>query len=111
MFSKIKKGEKIILVTEKNEKTLYSIKVISRVTPKTVVTQNGMRFKREDGLPMGKKGLAVSDYNYILPVTEKLKNLVVETDEMKSLVIRFNSFNFSCLSLDKLRRILKIIRE
>ena len=103
----LKEGD---LVADKRYNGYYSIFKIKKITPKGYIRletghllkENGEYYKFEDWS---------STSIYIEPLTEEIKNSIAIRKEIISLMKNIENIDFGKLNIDKLRKIVQIIKE
>ena len=103
----LKEGD---LVADKRYNGYYSVFKIKKITPKGgirletghLLKENGEYYKFEDW-----SSISI----YIEPLTEEIKNSIAIRKEIISLMNIIENIDFGKLNIDKLRKIVQIIKE
>ena len=103
----LKEGD---LVADKRYNGYYSVFKIKKITPKGgirletghLLKENGEYYKFEDW-----SSISI----YIEPLTEEIKNSIAIRKEIISLMNIIGNIDFGKLNIDKLRKIVQIIKE
>ena len=103
----LKEGD---LVADKRYNGYYSIFKIKNITPKGGIRLETGHLLKENGEYYKFEGWS-SISIYIEPLTEEIKNSIAIRKETISLINTIENIDFRKLNIDKLRKIVQIIKE